>query len=303
MKELANPLTANPDHGVCELEYDIGAPPAIEAEPDTLTVWLTEMSVIPSARTADKVSGNNIAATKIDPRISRLLIARGLGDSRTARLVIAFHFRTTDIKSLQKSGRLPGKHRKRSVSQLVCALSQPFLGRDKILRDKAMACLLQTETDRRPSFFQRGGKALGILRRNDWISCACTNQDWFSLQVPSGRRVRQRDHRAKENSAAECLGSQQQDGRGNVGAVGITDRDYFAGIELIAVGGRTDEIRQFICALDDVRFIKDALGKAAKEARAAVLGDFAARTQESSIRIQFTTQRNQIGFITAGAVE
>jgi hypothetical protein len=119
LKELANPLTRNPDDDVCELEYDIGAPPVIDAEPETLTDWLTETLVIGSAGTADKVSANNIAATEIDPRISRFLTTRGHGDSRTARLVIAFHFRTTKIKRLQKSGRLPGKYRKSFGSQLI----------------------------------------------------------------------------------------------------------------------------------------------------------------------------------------
>ena len=113
----------------------------------------------------------------------------------------------------------------------------------------------------------------------------------------------ERDHRAKQDRAGQHFGPEEQNCRGNVRAIGITDRGHALRIEFISRRGGDHKISQFVRAADDVFFIEDAFSQAPEKSRHAVFEDLAARTEQRRGWIEIAAERNHVVFIAAGSMQ
>ncbi len=86
----------------------------------------------------------------------------------------------------------------------------------------------------------------------------------------------------------------QQDARGDVRAIGITDRHHFLDRELIMVGRGQNEIRQFVRASLQILQVKDPFRQPAKESRVTVLQNLAPRTKQGRRRIELAAERDEL---------
>lgn len=111
----------------------------------------------------------------------------------------------------------------------------------------------------------------------------------------------QREHGAEEDGAGEDIRAEQKHGRSDVGAVGIADGDNFS--EMAAGALVFDEIGQFMGAADEVVFVEDARSQAAEEAGLAVFEDLSARAEQRGAGAEEASERDEVVFVAAGAVE
>ncbi len=113
----------------------------------------------------------------------------------------------------------------------------------------------------------------------------------------------QRHLRVEQDGAPQDLGTQQQQGRPDVGAVREPHGDYVVGIEPVFGGGRQHEVAERVRPGDEVGHVEHALGEAPEEARHPALDHVAARAQQAGAGQQHVAERDEIVFVAARAVE
>ncbi len=74
-------------------------------------------------------------------------------------------------------------------------------------------------------------------------------------------------------------------------------------IKSITPGGASDEIREFIRAKFQIRFIKHSLRETPEKTRRAIFQDPPARTEQRRVWREAAAERQQIVFISARAVQ
>ena len=94
---------------------------------------------------------------------------------------------------------------------------------------------------------------------------------------------------------------QQQQGGGDVGTVREPDRDRRC--QAVGRSRRGHEAREVGGAAAQIVFVEHAFGQTAEEARHPVLADRAAGREQGRPWGQCTPQRQQVVFVTAGAVQ
>lgn len=117
------------------------------------------------------------------------------------------------------------------------------------------------------------------------------------------RRVRglERDHGAEEDGAGENIRPEKEHRGGNVGAVGVADRDDFS--EMTSGPLVFDEIGQFMRAADEVVLVENTRSQTTEEARLAVLEDLSARAEQRGAGAEEPSERGEVVLVAAGAVE
>jgi hypothetical protein len=117
-----------------------------------------------------------------------------------------------------------------------------------------------------------------------------------------GQRARiVRQHGAQQDGASEQGRLFQQQRPGDVGAVGITERDRLR--HLVGRAGAPDEVGELNGALREIGNVPDAVGRAAEEPRQALLVHLAARRQQCVAGRNPLGERQQIVLVPAGAVK
>src|SRR5439155_14310378 len=95
----------------------------------------------------------------------------------------------------------------------------------------------------------------------------------------------------------------KQQAAGDVRAVGEPDGDDAAQVERVRLGGGLDERRQLLRAKLQVLLVEHAFADSPEKAQGAAFVDFSARAQERGPGKQNPTERDEIVFITTGAVQ
>ncbi len=140
----------------------------------------------------------------------------------------------------------------------------------------------------------------GFLRRHDRILRSGHDEHRFGGEIDLRRRA-ERHHCTQQDRARQHLRAQQQHGRRDVGAVRITKRR--GGGDAVLRARTFDEYGELISTPPDVVLIENALSEPAEEARHAVLQHLAARRKQRRIRGNRAAKREEIVFVTAGAVQ
>ena len=115
--------------------------------------------------------------------------------------------------------------------------------------------------------------------------------------------MRKGQHWSKQDRAPKFQYAEQHHRRGNVCAVGIADRDQRVLVETMFLRRRGDKIREFVRPRDDIFFIENALSQPPKKSRGAILQNFSSRTEQGRVGIDAATDREQVIFVAAGAVQ
>ena len=69
------------------------------------------------------------------------------------------------------------------------------------------------------------------------------------------------------------------------------------------LSGGCDKVRQLMRAIFQIFEIKHALGESPKKPRHSIFEHFAARAEQSGIRVKLASQRNEIALVSACAVQ
>ena len=109
------------------------------------------------------------------------------------------------------------------------------------------------------------------------------------------------DHGAEKHGAGQDLGSQKEQGGRDVGAIGIADSDDFT--EASASRLVFDKIGEFVCATNEVGLVENSRSQTAEKAGLAVFEDLPAGAQQGRAGPEDSSERNQVIFVPAGAVE
>jgi hypothetical protein len=64
-----------------------------------------------------------------------------------------------------------------------------------------------------------------------------------------------------------------------------------------------DKIREFVRTRDDILFIENALGQPPKKSRGTIFQNFSPWTEQGRVRIDAATEREEVIFVPAGAVQ
>jgi hypothetical protein len=117
------------------------------------------------------------------------------------------------------------------------------------------------------------------------------------------RRVRglERKHGAEEDGTGENVGTEEEHGGGDVGAVGVADGDHLA--EVPACTLVFHEIGQLVGAANQIVLVENAGGDATEKTGLAILKDLSARTEQCGAGPEEAAERDQIVFVATGAVK
>lgn len=121
-----------------------------------------------------------------------------------------------------------------------------------------------------------------------------------AVQARGGQWLK-RHHGTEKHGAGQDLGSEQEQGGGDVGAVGVTNGDDFT--EVTTSRLVFDKIGEFVGATDEVSLVKDPGGQAAEKAGLAIFEDLSARAQESRAGTKDGSEGDEVIFITSSAVK
>src|SRR5262249_2459093 len=92
-------------------------------------------------------------------------------------------------------------------------------------------------------------------------------------------------HRSEENCACEVMRVKQNQARGEVRAVGVTDNNQLSHVEAVSFGVSTNELRQPFRSGSDI--IDSRLRETPKRARHAILQDFHSETEQNGAWPEF----------------
>jgi hypothetical protein len=70
-------------------------------------------------------------------------------------------------------------------------------------------------------------------------------------------------------------------------------------VEFVMADRRGDKIRQFVRPRFQILQIEHTLSQSAKKSRHSILENFAPRTEQRSVRIEFASQREEIPFVSS----
>jgi len=185
----------------------------------------------------------------------------------------------------------------------TCLPLEPHLGIGEVGRGETMAGAQHLLGDVRSAGPEERGEAGRLVRGNDRIDGAVEQERTLAGERARGGGLIEHDHGTQQQGAGQGLGPQQEQGGGDVGAVGKADCDEPGGVDSMGAGGGGDEVGQLVGASDNLRGIKDPLGQPGKEARRAVLADIAARTEHGVARGKGSGQREQVALGATSAVE
>lgn len=163
-----------------------------------------------------------------------------------------------------------------------------------------MAGLLPIEGDFRARPEEERGEARGLVSRHHFIVAARDDQHRHVAKVRRVRRV-ERNHGAQKDGAGQNTGAEQEHRGGDVGAVGIADGDDLP--EMMAFALVFDEIGQLMRAPDEIGFVENPGSQTTEEAELSVFVDFAARAEQRGFGADQLSQRDQVVFVAAGAVQ
>ena len=149
---------------------------------------------------------------------------------------------------------------------------------------------------------QHPGEAAGVVDGQDRITQAAGKEHPRAGQIRRDFR-NQWDHRTQQDCLREGSGTEQQQARRDVRAVGVTDGRDLVRLKTVVTRCSSDEIGQLVGAMNQVLFIEHALGEPPEETWHAILRDLATGTQQVGIRCQRAAELKQIAFIAAGAVQ
>jgi len=113
----------------------------------------------------------------------------------------------------------------------------------------------------------------------------------------------QHDHRAKQDGAAHRFGTQQEQGGGDVGAVGEAQRDQPRGIQVILFASTRYEIGQRVGASSDFPGVKNPFRHAGEKTQRPPLTHVTARAEQRCAWRDRATDAQQIVFAPPGAME
>ncbi len=147
---------------------------------------------------------------------------------------------------------------------------------------------------------QHIGEPAGIFNGHDWIGGTRKDEDRLAAEI-GFRRIGKRHHGADQDGTGQRLGAKQQNGGGDIGAIGKTYGD--GGRQIIFSPRGLDEIGKIVGAFRHIGLVEDTFGESAEEARHAVLQHRAARRNQRPSRRQRAAQRNEIILVAAGAVQ
>jgi len=148
--------------------------------------------------------------------------------------------------------------------------------------------------------FEEGGEALGAVLRDHLIVAAGEEEDRRIVEL-WGVWGLEGKHGTEEDGAREDVGAEEEQGGGDVGAVGVADGDHLA--EMLAGGLVFNEVGEFVGAADEIVFVEDAGGEAAEEAGLAVFEDLSTRAEQGGAGAEELAERDEVILVATGAVE
>ena len=154
--------------------------------------------------------------------------------------------------------------------------------------------------DPRAGRLERQSEPLGAGRRNDRV--VRSRQDQRRNAGKFGPRgIGQRRHGAQEDRADQGLRTQQHHRRGDIGAVGIAERDRRG--DPIGAARLGDKIGELSGSAAHVDFVEFALTNAPEEARHIPFEHGAAGGEKRGAWRDLFSQRKQIVLVAAGSVK
>jgi hypothetical protein len=177
---------------------------------------------------------------------------------------------------------------------------KPILGGPNLILAKLAAAMSPRDCDVCAAALEDCCEFLGLSRRNEGILLCGADEDRKMAKVPNYLRY-QGHHRSEENCACEVMRVKQNQARGEVRAVCVTNHNQLPLAEPVSFGSSTDELRQFLCSgphITDTR-----VGEAPKRVRHALFQDFPSQTEESGAWPEFISNGQERALIATGTMQ
>src|SRR6185295_17074165 len=152
------------------------------------------------------------------------------------------------------------------------------------------------------SLLQQLDEALRLRDGYHRVAASGADENRCSLQVWNWVRL-EWHHGTEQHRALQQARTSQQQARRDVRAIREAHRDDSALVQRIRLGGRFDELRQTFRTRGEILLIEDPFANAAKEPECASFIHLTARAQKRGARENHSSERDQVVFVSSGAVE